>query len=96
MNPKAIFGVRPREQYRTLEGTGASIKNLVEIAHKQFRGTLPLINRSSLRDLVWVLLSERILAPTAVSADPNQVAEVIQARGPVRPQPLLRTPPIGA
>src|SRR4029077_725075 len=34
------------------------------------------------------LRSEGILALTAVRVDPNYVADVIQATGPVRPQPL--------
>src|SRR6267143_6391168 len=38
MNPKAIFGVGLREQCRTLEGIEL-YKNLIEVAHKQFRGS---------------------------------------------------------
>src|SRR2546426_2709890 len=38
MNPKAIFGVRLSEQCRTLEGIEL-YKNLIEVAHKQFRGS---------------------------------------------------------
>src|SRR5258707_15657235 len=37
MNPKAIFGVRLREQCRTLDGIEL-YKNLIEVAHKQFSG----------------------------------------------------------
>jgi hypothetical protein len=37
MDPKAVFGVRLREQCRTLEGIEL-YKNLIEVAHKQFRG----------------------------------------------------------
>src|ERR1700746_327259 len=38
MNPKAVFGVGLREQWRTLEGT-EFYKNLLEVRHKQFRGS---------------------------------------------------------
>src|SRR4029434_4267732 len=38
MTPKAIFGVRLREQCRTLEGIEL-YKNLIEVAHEQFRGS---------------------------------------------------------
>src|SRR5580700_10795791 len=50
MNPKAVFGVRLREQCRALEGIEL-YKNLIEIAHKQFRG-------SCLHK--WILLNLRI------------------------------------
>src|SRR5690242_12013253 len=38
MNPKAVFGVGLREQGRTLEGI-EFYKNLIEVTHKQFRGS---------------------------------------------------------
>src|SRR6202030_3701193 len=49
MNPKAIFGVRLREQCRTFDWIEL-YKNLIEVAHKQFRG-------SCLHK--WILLKHR-------------------------------------
>src|SRR5438128_10469552 len=93
MNPKAIFGVRLREQCRTLEWIEL-YKNLIEVAHKQFRGSCLhkwILLRHRARQFNSIdqiaalrsptLQSEWILALTAVGVDPNHVAEIIQAAG---------------
>src|SRR4029079_3662308 len=58
MNPNAIFGVRLSEQCRTLEGIEL-YKNLIEVAHKQFRG-------SCLHK--WILLKHRAMVINNLAA----------------------------
>src|SRR4029077_18952317 len=61
MNPQAIFGVRLGEHRRTLECIEL-YKNLIEVAHKQFRG-------SCLHK--WILLKYRATRPYISTSFPE-------------------------